>query len=109
MARDHGLEALIDDDLGSVSRVTSKGMFGGWAWLVRNHLLCGARHDGLLVRLGKGNDGWALQIDGISPMYSGSRPMHGWVRADASAYDDEQIRSRLLSAALQFVGTLPPR
>ena len=30
-------------------------MFGGWAWLLRGNLVCGAREDGLLARLGKGS------------------------------------------------------
>lgn len=51
-------------------------MFGGWVWL-----LWGARDDGMLVRLGKGNDGWALDIPGVEPMISRGKHMSGWVRA----------------------------
>lgn len=109
MARDRGLEALIDDELRSVSGITSKGMFGGWAWFVRGNLLCGARHDGMLVRLGKGNDASALQIAGVVPMFSGARRMQGWVRADAHAYGDDARRARLLASALQFARSLPPK
>lgn len=109
MARDNGLEELLNDELREVSRVTSTPMFGGWAWLVDGHLLCCARHDGMLVRLGKGNDAWALRVSGITPMLSGSRRMQGWVRADARAYGDDVLRRRLLTAARQFVGSLPQK
>ena len=51
MARDKGLEELLADELRPESGVTEKAMFGGWAWLVNGNLLCGARDDGMLVRL----------------------------------------------------------
>ena len=50
---------------------------------------------GMLVRLGKGQDGWALDIDGVTPMYSGSRRMQGWVRAAPSVTADAVIRRRV--------------
>ena len=53
MARDRGLEELLNDRLESVSGLTQKAMFGGWAWLVNGNLLCGARVGSMLVRLGK--------------------------------------------------------
>ncbi|EQD26542.1 hypothetical protein B1B_19545, partial [mine drainage metagenome] len=59
MARDRFLEELVNDELRSEPGVTDKAMFGGWAWLLNGKLLCGARDDGMLVRLGKGKDTWA--------------------------------------------------
>lgn len=107
MVRDKGLETLISDELASVIGLTEKSMFGGWVWLLHGHLLCGARDEGMLVRLGKGHDAWALEIDGVEPMYSGTRRMHGWVRAAPSAYADAAIRRRLIDQAQAFVRTLP--
>jgi hypothetical protein len=109
MVRNKGLEALISEDLASVRGLTGKSMFGGWVWLLDGHLLCGARDEGLLVRLGKGRDAWALEIDGIDPMYSGARRMHGWVRAAPGAYADANLRRRLIEQAQDFVRTLPRR
>ena len=62
MARDKGLEELLNDSLAGVPGLTTKAMFGGLAWLVNGNLLCGAREDGMLVRLGKDKDAWALKI-----------------------------------------------
>ncbi|AWI57858.1 hypothetical protein AB395_00002205 [Sinorhizobium fredii CCBAU 45436] len=84
-------------------------MFGGLAFLVHGNLVCGAREDGMLARLGKGNDGWALALPGIAPMVMGERRMHGWVRARAEAYGDDELRRRLLNAALDYVLSLPPK
>jgi hypothetical protein len=106
MPRDQGLEELILNDLGSLSGITEKAMFGGWSWLLHGNLLCGARDDGMLVRLGKGLDGWALAIPGIVPMVSRGRIMQGWVRCGPEAYGDDELRGRLLARAVEFVGTL---
>ena len=107
MARDRGLEELVSEELQSVPDVTGKSMFGGWAWLLGGNLLCGARDDGLLVRLGKGQDAWALEISGVVPMLSRGRHMQGWVRAPGSVYGEDALRKRLLSCAIEFVHTLP--
>jgi hypothetical protein len=109
MARDKGLEALIQDELGALPGLSEKAMFGGLAWMLDGHLLCGARQGGMLVRLGKGLDGWALKVDGVAPMKMGERQMHGWVRADVRAYGDDRLRRRLLDGAIAFVRSLPAK
>ena len=109
MARDEGLEELLRDELASLPGLAEKAMFGGLAWLLDGNLLCGARVDGMLVRLGKGQDGWALATPGIAPMIMQGRPMSGWVRAGAAAYGDDAIRRKLIEAALEFVRSLPAK
>ena len=107
--RNKVLEELLNDDLAPVRGVTEKAMFGGRVWLLNGNLLCGARDDGLLARLGKGNDAWALATPGIAPMISQGRPMHGWVRATPEAYGDDALRRKLLNAALDFTRSLPKK
>lgn len=107
MARDRGLEELILDDLGPLQGLSDKKMFGGLAWMLDGHLLCGARDVGMMVRLGKGNDGWALELPDVAPMIMSGRP--GWVRASPDACADDALRKRLLDAAIAFVRALPPK
>ncbi len=107
MARDPGLEDLIREDLPRDPSLTEKAMFGGWAWLFNGNLLLGARSEGMLARLGKGNDGWALAQPDVAPMISRGRRMDGWVRAGPSAYADDEMRARLIEGALSFVRRLP--
>ena len=109
LARNQVLEELLSDDLAQVRGVTEKAMFGGWAWLLNGNLLCGARHDGMLARLGKGNDTWALATPGIVPMITQGRQMHGWVRAAPEAYANDALRRKLLNAALDFTRSLPKK
>jgi TfoX-like protein len=109
MARDEGLEELLQSHLEEVRGLTDKPMFGGRAWLLNGHLLCGAREDGVLVRLGKGNDAWALKTKGIVPMASRGRAMSGWVRVAPEAFGKDALARKLLDAALAFVRALPPK
>ncbi len=103
----HG--ALAGRAVGSRCGFDGQALFGGRAWLLSGNLLCGARDDGMLVRLGKSNDGWALALPGIGPMIMRGRPMAGWVRAGPDAFVDDALRGKLLNAALAFVRTLPPK
>jgi hypothetical protein len=109
MARDRGLEDLIRSDLPRDLALTEKAMFGGWAWLGNGNLLIGARSDGMLARLGKGRDAWALALPDVSPMMSRGRPMDGWVRAGPATNGDDALRARLIEAALAFGKSLPPK
>jgi len=106
VARDKGLEELIADELRPESGISEKAMFGGWAWLVNGNFLCGARDDGMLVRLGKDRDAWALKIPGIVPMTSRGRRMRGWVWAASEAYGNDALRRKLMDAALEFARSL---
>jgi hypothetical protein len=110
MARDHLLEELIRLELVGVAGIREKTMFGGLAWLLDGHLLCAASHKGMLARLGKGEDGWALALPAIETLAMRDRAMPGWVRATPEASrDDAGLRQRLVEAATAFVRRLPPK
>jgi len=107
MARDQGLEQMLNEHLGEIPGLTQKAMFGGWAWLLHGNLLCAARAGSLLVRLGKDRDGWALQIAGVAPWVLLGGGLQGWVRAAPDVYGNDALRQKLLDAALEFVQSLP--
>jgi hypothetical protein len=109
MTRDSNMERIVAGNLGHLSQIDERVMFGGLCWMWRGNLLCGARHDGILARLGKGYDAWAVATPGISAMMMGERRMEGWVRLSTDAAGDEVLRKRLLKAAEQFVATLPSK
>jgi hypothetical protein len=109
MARDKGLEELLEGEIEGVRGLTQKAMFGGMARLLHGNLLLGAREDSLLVRLGKGNDAWALKLPGIKLMVMHDRPMNGWVRASAEVYGNDILRAKLIAAAVEFNRTLPKK
>ena len=109
MARDFGLEELIREHLGQKRGLSEKPMFGGLAWLLNGNLVCGAREDGMLARLGKGADGWALERLDVAPMISRGRTMPGWVRAGPLAFGDDRLRAELIDAALRYASALPAK
>jgi hypothetical protein len=107
MARDEGLEELLREELEGERGLSEKRMFGGLAWLLYGNLLCAASDRGMLIRLGKGNDAWALEQPDIERLMMHGRSMEGWLRAGPDSYGDDTIRRKLLDAALAFVRTLP--
>ncbi len=109
MARNKDLQELLGESLAGTPGLTRKAMFGGMAWLVNGNLLCGASDNGMLVRLGKDNDTWAMEIPGIALMVMQGRKMKGWVRAAPGVYGDDALRRKLLKAALEFNRTLPKK
>jgi hypothetical protein len=109
LARDQGLEELLREDLKAEPGLVEKPMFGGRAWLLNGNLLCSAREHGMLARLGKNRDVWALEKAGVVPMISRGRRMQGWVRAGPAAFGDDAVRRMLVAGALAFVRSLPPK
>ncbi|MDH7640110.1 TfoX/Sxy family protein [Sphingomonas oryzagri] len=110
MARDWLLEEMVREALGDRPGLTEKAMFGGLCWLLDGHMLCAASQKGMMVRLGKGEDGWALAHPEIVTVTMGERAMPGWVRISSDASrDDHGLRRKLVAGAIAFVGTLPPK
>jgi hypothetical protein len=107
MARDRGLEELVQGTLGSLPGLQEKAMFGGWAFLLNGNLLCGARKGSLMLRVGADNETWALEIPNVEPVVMRGRRMAGYVRATPEAYGDDELRQRLLDAAVAFTRSLP--
>jgi TfoX N-terminal domain len=107
MARDAGLEELVSSALGDLPGVTGKAMFGGWAFLLHGNLLCGVRRDGLMLRVGREHEAWALAIPGVDSVAMRGRRMQGYVRVLPEAYGEDGVRQRLVDAAVRFTGSLP--
>ena len=109
MPRDPDLEELVHSTLGSLSGLTGRAMFGGWAFLLHGNLLCGARRGSLMLRVGCDNEAWALKIAGVIPVVMRGHRMPGYVRADAEAYENDLVRRRLVAASIDFNRSLPKK
>ena len=107
MARDSGLAEVVTAHLEGVPDLSGKAMFGSWCWLWRGNLLCCANQDGVMIRLGKGNEAWALALDGITPFAAGQRPMPGWVLVAPETFADDALARTLIDGGLTFVQGLP--
>jgi hypothetical protein len=107
MARDAKLEARVECALRDEPGKTQKAMFGGVAWLIAGHLLCAAREEGMLARVGPERNAWALAKPGVAPMVMRGKALDGWVRAAPGA--SEATRKTLIAAALAFVRAMPDK
>jgi hypothetical protein len=108
MAYDEGLAHLMRDDLTSKS-VTEKKMFGGLAFMLHGHMLCGIHKGGAMFRVGRPNEAEALAIPGVGPMMFTGKPMTGMVDCSDEACADDARRGRLMALSLGFVQSLPPK
>jgi TfoX/Sxy family transcriptional regulator of competence genes len=108
MAWDEGLAQLLREDLAD-KRVVEKKMFGGIAFLLDGHMVCGVHRGGVMFRVGKPNEAAALAISGAAPMMFTGKPMSGMIDLTDEATADGARRGLAMALALSFVKSLPPK
>lgn len=108
MAYDEGLAQLLRDDL-AAERIEEKKMFGGLAFLLNGHMVCGIHKGGAMFRVGKEHYAAALAVPGVSPMMFTGKPMAGMVDVSDEAMVDDSRRTRLTGLALSVARSLPPK
>ena len=108
MAFDAGLAQLLRDDLAGAP-VEEKRMFGGLAFLLDGHMVCGVHTGGAMFRVGKDRHDAALAIPGATPMMFTGRPMSSMVDCSDEACVDDVRRGQLMALALATVRALPPK
>ncbi len=108
MAYDEGLAQMMRDDL-SGELVVEKKMFGGLAFLLNGHMICGVHKGGAMFRVGKDRYEAALAVEGVSPMMFTGKPMVAMVDVSDEAMVDDGRRGQLMGMALATVRSLPPK
>jgi hypothetical protein len=109
MAYDEGLAELLRDELGEREGITERKMFGGLAFLLHGHMVCGVHRGGGMYRVGKAAEAEALELEGVRPMDFTGRRMGGMVEVGDDALADDRTRAALMRMALDHVGSLPPK
>ncbi|OYX41826.1 MAG: hypothetical protein B7Z02_14570 [Rhodobacterales bacterium 32-67-9] len=108
MPWDEGLAQVLRDDLAHLP-VTEKKMFGGLAFLLNGHMVCGVHRGGTMFRVGTENEAAALAVPGASVTMMGARPMRSMIGLSDEAAADDARRGRLMAMALAVVRALPPK
>ena len=108
MAWDEGLAQILRDALIGQA-VTEKKMFGGLAFLIGGHMVCGVHRGGAMMRVGKAQYDAALALPGVAPMMFPGRPMAGMVDVADEAVADPARLEALMRYALTTVLALPPK
>lgn len=108
MAYDPGLAQTLRDALADEA-IAEKKMFGGFAFLLQGHMVCGVHRGGVMVRVGKTGEAAALALPGVTPMAFTGKPMPGMVDVADTSVQDEAVLGPLLALALATVRALPPK
>ena len=109
MAYDPGLAELMRDDLADISGISEKKMFGGIAFMLHGHMVCGVHQGGGMFRIGKDAEAEALAIEGAGPMMFTGRRMGGMVDVSDEALADDDRRAAWMHMALVHARSLPPK
>jgi hypothetical protein len=109
MAYDKGLAELLRGDLEDRPGIAEKRMFGGLAFMLSGHMVCGVTAQGAMFRVGKAREAEARAIPGTGPMEFTGKPMGGMVAADDEAMADDDRRAALMRLALAHAESLEPK
>ena len=109
MAYDPGLAEVMRSELAGQPGITEKKMFGGLCFLLHGNMVCGVHQGGGMARVGKAAEPDALKIPGIAPLSFTGRPMGGMVDVSEEAIADDDLRTRIVTMALEYAKSLPPK
>jgi TfoX/Sxy family transcriptional regulator of competence genes len=109
MAYDEKLAARIREALGERGDLSERKMFGGIAFLVDGHMVCGVIGEDLMVRVGPAAHQRALTLPHARPMDFTGRPSKGMVYVAPAGCKTNKALATWLARATTFVETLPPR
>jgi TfoX/Sxy family transcriptional regulator of competence genes len=103
------LEARIQKIVSSWKNTDSKNMFGGICHLLNGNMFCGVHKDFLILRLGEGKAGEALELPFVKPFDITGKPMTGWVMVEEQGFKGDQELKSWLEKARAFAKTLAPK
>jgi TfoX/Sxy family transcriptional regulator of competence genes len=108
VAYDEDLADRVRAVLPDGEAVTERQMFGGLAFMLGGHMLCGVVKDALMVRLGPEGADQALGQPHVRPMDFTGRTMKGMIFVDHAGLHGSELRQWVDDAAA-YVHGLPPR
>lgn len=109
MAYDEDLANRIRAVLADGAPFTERKMFGGIAFMLHGHMVCGITRESLMLRLGPEQADAALDEPHVRPMDMTGRPMRGMALVDPPGFATDAALEAWLARARGFVQTLPPK
>ncbi len=109
MPFDEQLAERLRDLFGFDPEIREQKMFGGIAFMRRDHMYCGILGDALMVRVGADEYEPALTSAHTRPMDITGRPMRGMVMVDPEGIADAKALRAWVDRGLRFTATLPPK
>jgi TfoX/Sxy family transcriptional regulator of competence genes len=109
MAFDETVAARVREALNSIDGVTEKKMFGGLAFLLQGHMVCGVMRDELMVRVGPAAYDEALARPHARAMDFTGRPMRGMVFVAAAGFTTDTDLEAWVDLGVRHAATLPAK
>lgn len=109
MAYDEGLAERLREVFIDRMDIDEKRMFGGLAFMCRDHMCVGIIGDELMVRVGVENYGEALQQAHAREMDFTGKALKGFVYVGLQGFDSDEQLILWVERALSFVCSLPPK
>lgn len=109
MAYDILLADRIRRHLAGVPGLAEKKMFGGLAFMVNGHMVCGPVKEMLMVRVGPDAYDEALAQPDARPMAFTGRTMRGFVEIDAEDLADDAVLADWVDRGVSHALSLRPK
>lgn len=109
MAFDETVAARVRTALASIDGVTERKMFGGLAFLLHGHMVCGVMQGELMVRVGPAAHDDALARPHARAMDFTGRPMRGMVYVAAPGFAAAHDLEAWIDAGVAHAVTLPAK
>ncbi len=109
MAYNDLLAARIENILSDIPDVVRKKMFGGIAFMVKDHMCVGVIDDMLMARVGPEQYENCLIKEFAQEMTFTGKPLTGMVYVKKDGITSESELKSWISICLDFVNTLPPK
>jgi TfoX/Sxy family transcriptional regulator of competence genes len=109
MAFDEGLAVRIEEALVDVPHVEQKKMFGGLAFMVRQHMCVGVIDDMLMARVGPEQYADCLKEKFAKEMTFTGKPLKGMVYVEPEGVSEDEQLSEWIEKCLNYVASLPDK
>jgi TfoX/Sxy family transcriptional regulator of competence genes len=109
VAYDEDLAERIRDVLADAPDLFERKMFGGIAFMLGEHMVCGVVREDLMLRLGPEGVDRALGEAHTKPMTFTGPPMRSMVFVEPSGIREDADLAGWIGRAREFVATLPPK
>ncbi|MCL2581044.1 MAG: TfoX/Sxy family protein [Streptosporangiales bacterium] len=110
MAYDEVLASRIRDLIGPDPELTEKKMFGGLAFLIRNHMAISASgQGGVLVHVAPEQTSDLVAATSATTAVMRGHEMPGWLRVSADHVTTDDQLSGWVERGLEYARSLPPK
>lgn len=109
MAYDENVAKRLSTVFAGNRNVIEKKMFGGIAYMYKDHMCVGIVDNMLMVRVGPEQYESAFAEKHAKPMDFTGRPMKGYVYIEPPGFKTEKNLRKWIDKGIAFVKTLPPK